>query len=133
MQSTPHPVRRFYQRSEPRPARSTPFMADPYDPRKRLTIKGGRAVLLATLCSFGPLSVGTVYAQMSGPISQTVAIGSVAGDASIGPDVAVGSLFGVSSYGSEGGVSAFSLGFVVCNLGDEPVNYVADTNEHPVK
>lgn len=133
MQSAPRSVRRRYFGSESGPAWSTVFTADSNDRRERLTIKGGSAVILAIFCSFGPLGVGAIYAQMSGPISQTVADRSIAGDLSIGPDVVVGELFGTASYGSEGGVSAFSFGFVVCNLGDEPVAYVSFTNEHPVK
>ncbi|MCH8150078.1 MAG: hypothetical protein IH987_19205, partial [Planctomycetes bacterium] len=49
-----------------------------------------------------------------------------------GPDVVVGQLRGERAYGGEGGVSAFSFGYTVCNLGDEPVEYVANTNEHPI-
>lgn len=123
MQSAPRPVRRRYSGSRPGPAWSTHFTADPFARRKRLTITGGSALLLATFCGFGALSAVAVDAQTAG---------SVAGDAPIGPDVVLGSLNGQASFGSEGGVSAFSFGFTVCNIGDEPVEYVSHTDEHPV-
>ena len=132
MQSTLRPNRRRYVGSESGPAWTTVFTADPHDRRKRLTITGGSAVILAILCSFGALSAVAVYAQKSGPISHTVAVGSVAGEVSIGPDVVIGSLHSEASFGSEGGVSAFSFGFRVCNFGDEPVEYVSFTHAHPV-
>ena len=131
-QNTLRLVRRGYFGSKPGPAWPALFTADPHDRRTRLTINGGSAFILATLFSFGPLGVGVIYAQMFGPISQTVADRSVAGEPSIGPDVVLGSLNGQASFGSEGGVSAFSFGFWVCNLGDEPVEFVSFTHEHPV-
>ena len=86
------------------------------------------------LCGFAGLALPSLcaYAQAPGPIAQDAPDGSVAGEASTGPDVLVGRLAGEASYGGEEGVSAFSFGFSVCNLGDAPVEYVAFTNEHPI-
>ncbi|MDO8631559.1 MAG: hypothetical protein Q7R41_13820, partial [Phycisphaerales bacterium] len=50
----------------------------------------------------------------------------------IGPDVIVGSLYEISSYGSSGGISAFSVGTVSCNIGDEWLNWFSNNNQHPV-
>ncbi len=50
----------------------------------------------------------------------------------IGPDVIVGSLYQVSSYGGSGGISAFSVGTVSCNIGDVWLNWFANNNQHPV-
>ena len=50
----------------------------------------------------------------------------------LGPDVIVGDLQDVRAYGSEGGISAFSIGTTPCNIGTERVNWIARTNRHPV-
>ncbi|MCO6436319.1 MAG: hypothetical protein J5J06_04445 [Phycisphaerae bacterium] len=49
-----------------------------------------------------------------------------------GPDVIVGDLYQTMSYGTSGGISAFSVGTVSCNLGSEPLNWFSNTNQHPV-
>lgn len=50
----------------------------------------------------------------------------------IGPDVIVGDLHQVSSYGSSGGVAAYAVGTVSCNIGDAPLKWFSSTNQHPV-
>ncbi|MHC5110446.1 MAG: c-type cytochrome [Planctomycetota bacterium] len=55
---------------------------------------------------------------------------SVAG--SIGPDVIVGNIHDWKAWGAIGGLSAFSLGTISCNAGDEPLNWYANTDQHPV-
>jgi len=50
----------------------------------------------------------------------------------IGPDVIVGDLHEVLSYGSSGGISAFAVGTVSCNIGDFWLNWISNTNQHPV-
>jgi len=52
--------------------------------------------------------------------------------AAIGPDVIVGDLHQVDSYGSAGTIAAFSVGTTSCNLGDTNLNWIAETNQHPV-
>lgn len=49
-----------------------------------------------------------------------------------GPDVIVGDLHEVSSYGASGGVSAYAVGTVSCNIGDAPLKWFSNTNQHPV-
>jgi len=49
-----------------------------------------------------------------------------------GPDVIVGNIYEVSSFGSTIGISAFSIGTVSCNIGDQPLSWVTNTNRHPV-
>lgn len=50
----------------------------------------------------------------------------------IGPDVIVHDLQSVSSHAQQDGISAYTLGTTSCNLGDIPVGWYADTNDHPV-
>lgn len=54
--------------------------------------------------------------------------------ATVGPDVIVGDLQDANSYGTGnfGSISAFSLGTVSCNVGDEPISWYSNTNQHPV-
>jgi hypothetical protein len=49
-----------------------------------------------------------------------------------GPDVIVGAITGPSSYGSVGSIAAFSLGTDSCNIGTAPLQWVSNTNQHPV-
>jgi len=48
------------------------------------------------------------------------------------PDVIVGDLHQVNSYGNVGDIYAYSVGTVSCNLGTCWLNWIAETNEHPV-
>ncbi len=75
------------------------------------------------------------------PADYTDTMGGVAAVV-IGPDVTVTALSGTTSYGSENvslngdparWVSAFSLGAISCNIGDENLSWVFDnSNQHPV-
>lgn len=49
-----------------------------------------------------------------------------------GPDVTVSSLTTPNAYGTVGSTAAFSIGTVSCNIGTSNVNWVAETNQHPV-
>ena len=49
-----------------------------------------------------------------------------------GPDVIVGDLIDVQKWGTVGGVTGYSLGTTSCNLGDEQLAWLAETNDHPV-
>lgn len=51
---------------------------------------------------------------------------------STGPDVIVGDLPGVSYYGTLDGIAAYAVGTTSCNIGDEVLQWDADTNNHPV-
>lgn len=48
------------------------------------------------------------------------------------PDVIVGDLQEVQRYGSAGGITAFSVGTVSCNIGSCWLKWISSTNEHPV-
>jgi hypothetical protein len=50
----------------------------------------------------------------------------------IGPDVIVGDLYDLERWGSVGDITAFSVGTISCNAGDEWINWYSDTNQHPV-
>ncbi len=84
----------------------------------------GRLVLTGNLRTAGEETVG--LAEGASP-SNT---GSTAGV--IGPDVIVGNLHQSASYGSSGGISAFAVGTVSCNVGDVWLNWINNTNQHPV-
>lgn len=49
-----------------------------------------------------------------------------------GPDVIVGDLDAVMRWGEVGGITAYSVGTISCNIGDQPLNWFATTNQHPV-
>lgn len=55
-----------------------------------------------------------------------------------GPDVIVGDLYGVGApplvfrWGRVGDITAYSVGTNSCNIGDQPLEWVATTNQHPV-
>jgi hypothetical protein len=49
-----------------------------------------------------------------------------------GPDVIVGEITGPSNYSATGGLEALSLGTTSCNLGNQPLDWIASTPDHPV-
>ena len=53
-------------------------------------------------------------------------------DSAVGPDVIVGELVGVTNYSSNGGIEAFAIGTTSCNIGDEELLWIANSNQHPV-
>ncbi|CAG0999275.1 hypothetical protein PHYC_02767 [Phycisphaerales bacterium] len=65
-------------------------------------------------------------------ISLLSALVGFAGIAAAQPDVIVGDLTGIAGYGSSGGIFAYSVGTTSCNAGDVPLNWIANTNQHPV-
>src|SRR5262245_50679597 len=52
--------------------------------------------------------------------------------AQVGPDVIVGELPATAHYGPLGGIHAYAVGTTSCNLGDQPLEWVDTTNQHPV-
>jgi hypothetical protein len=63
--------------------------------------------------------------------AQSVRAGGCA-EQSAGPDVIVGELSGWSKWGTLGGVSAYSFGAISCNIGDQILPWIANSNQHPV-
>jgi hypothetical protein len=53
-------------------------------------------------------------------------------EGSIGPDVVVFELPSTTDWGATGGIRAYSVGTTSCNRGDEPLDWISSTNEHPV-
>jgi hypothetical protein len=51
---------------------------------------------------------------------------------SVGPDVTVSSLTDVGAYGQSLGITAFAVGTVACNVGNQPVQWTQNNNQHPV-
>ncbi len=49
-----------------------------------------------------------------------------------GPDVIVGDLHNFGTYTQVGGISAFSVGTISCNIGGLPLNWIAEDSNHPV-
>ncbi len=49
-----------------------------------------------------------------------------------GTDVIVGDLLDVSNYSSLNGMEAFAVGTTSCNIGNQNLNWISGTNEHPV-
>jgi hypothetical protein len=54
------------------------------------------------------------------------------GNDTAGPDVVVFELMGTTDWGANGGYRAYSVGTRSCNRGDEPLDWISSTNEHPV-
>lgn len=52
--------------------------------------------------------------------------------AQIGPDIAVEDIFQTRRWGEVGGITAYSIGTEICNLGDDTADWIAETNQHPV-
>ena len=53
-------------------------------------------------------------------------------EGTIGPDVVVFELPSTSNWGADSGIRAYSVGTTSCNRGDEPLDWISSTNEHPV-
>ena len=51
---------------------------------------------------------------------------------SIGPDVIVGEIPGTQNWGVINGIRGYTIATTSCNIGDEVLDWVADTDQHPV-
>lgn len=49
-----------------------------------------------------------------------------------GPDVIVGDLPDVSNYGISNNILGFTIGTTSCNVGNTPINWISNNNQHPV-
>ena len=60
--------------------------------------------------------------------------GGIGGDCapSAGPDIIVGAIGGWTKWGTVNGISGYSIGATSCNIGDEVVPWIAQSNQHPV-
>jgi len=59
-------------------------------------------------------------------------VGCAVGIASASPDLICSEINGATSFGFVDGKVAYSFGTTVCNIGDAPVDWVAETNQHPL-
>lgn len=50
----------------------------------------------------------------------------------VGPDVIVGALPNIAKWGTVGGITAYSVATTSCNIGDQQLDWVQGTNQHPV-
>ncbi len=66
------------------------------------------------------------------PSAFVLAVGLSVSLAQAGPDVIVGSITSSNHYGSVGDIHAYSLGTITCNIGDEQLDFFANTPDHPV-
>lgn len=65
-------------------------------------------------------------------LAEASARGQVICDRLVGPDVIVGDLPNLTSYGSVGDIAAFAIGTTSCNVGDQDLSWVGNTDQHPV-
>jgi len=87
------------------------------------------------LLSEGPLHVDVERADLATenpPRANSVNAHSLNQSSAPSPDVIVGDLHELNSYGTDGSVSAFSVGTVSCNIGVSPLNWFFNVNMHPV-
>jgi len=61
-----------------------------------------------------------------------LSLGFFAGVCLCGPDLVCSEINGSTSFGVVDGIAAYSFGTTVCNIGDEPVEYDANSNQHPL-
>ncbi len=89
----------------------------PFVPRRPKPSRFQVRILIPCLAALA-VSTGSLFAQPGGTTN--------------GVDVIVGSLQQVASYGSSGGISAFSVGTTSCNIGTQNLLWIAGNNQHPV-
>ena len=84
-----------------------------------------KLLITGALCCV-PVAMAT--AQTTEFVNDTAIYGGL----DFGADVIVGDLHGLQRWASIGGITAYSVGTVSCNIGDTPLLWIARTNEHPV-
>ncbi len=117
---------------------------------RRIRLAGSLAMAAPWADKLGaPHLAGRVLGTMvldaaTGPANERIAAGaeeagtSSAAEApsaltSSGPDVIVGELLGTESFGNNlNGISAFAVGTISCNIGDQRLDWHANSNRHPV-
>ncbi|MEZ6017828.1 MAG: hypothetical protein R3F49_22175 [Planctomycetota bacterium] len=81
------------------------------------------------------IEVGTYQNSAGGAGSIEVTAGGSTGgcqNPSVGPDVIVGDVSDVSNYGPVNGMVAYALGTTSCNIGDQELDWIANSPNHPV-
>lgn len=64
-------------------------------------------------------------------LASSAALACVAG-AGASPDAIIGDLYQAAFFGESNGIAAYAYGYATCNLGDAPLVFVANTNDHPL-
>ncbi len=78
------------------------------------------------------LATAATFLTLVTPSPAQARPGDLARDPLSGPDVIVGDIYDSIRWGEIDDITAYSLGTDSCNVGDEPVLWVASTNEHPL-
>lgn len=116
---------------------------------RTLTVSGELVVTESLAASMGdPLASGTrvgwlhaevqaASVQGAGPIYGTDRREVESDEAAItaaadGPDVIVGAIYQTFRWGDSQGKTAYSIGTTSCNIGNQPAQWIAATNRHPV-
>lgn len=71
--------------------------------------------------SFLMLAVATGFAHAQTPCQTTG-----------GPDLIIADIIGPANYSADGDFEAFAIGRQHCNVGSQPLDFVSNTNRHPV-
>jgi len=119
-------------------------------PGRRLLLESGELTISAPMAEslgrptlagavIGSIAMQSSIQTLSGRVSAVRPIdarlpgegGGTAGGPQ-GPDIIVGELHNVISYGAVNDVSAFSVGTISCNRGNQPGSWIANSNQHPV-
>lgn len=94
------------------------------------------------------VSIGLVRGRINGdlPAASLAGVDPLNGDSSVvaggnngtvcptpvGPDVIVGELYNVANYTAVGGIEAFTIGTISCNIGNQNLSWISNNNQHPV-
>ena len=96
-------------------------------------------ILSVSAVSAGLILIGSMTnaadVELSQPTTNSAAHGSALNAqplGAVGPDVVVWDLQSYTNYSASGGYDAYSIGTVSCNVGDEPLLWLSNNNQHPV-
>ena len=87
---------------------------------------------LLAAAALGSLGLGTAWALSRAGAPLPASLNAPGAARGAGPDVIVGDLYDPIRWGSAGGYTAYSVGTVSCNIGDQPLDWIANTPAHPV-
>ena len=84
--------------------------------------------VMTSIASFQEAGGGSIPTTAAGQVG----IAGGCPNPSIGPDVIVGDLNGITMFGTVGDITAYAIGTTSCNIGDADLQWVQNTNNHPV-
>ena len=91
-----------------------------------------RVVFTASSANQYLIRVGSYEGTAGGQGSITIRPSSDCRELVVGPDVIVGDLYQIQKFGTVGDMTGYSIGTVSCNIGDEPLQWQANNENHPV-